>query len=338
MNASWQDFLRAAGARINDDLVTDFGDPDGERVAASDTTIVSPLVHLATLEVGGADAADFLHQQLTSDVRHLAADAAQYSAWCSAKGRMLASFLLFRNGPDFQLQLSADLRSAVAKRLQMFVLRSKVSVTDRSGDREIVGVAGPQAAAILQGVGLPVPARPMTSSTFASGTIICLDGSRFEIIIAGTAAPAVWDRLLASARPVGTTVWQWLEIRAGVPLITEPTKEEFVPQMADFEALGAVSFHKGCYPGQEIIARTQYLGKVKRHLYRAHSLAPMAAGDPIYSAASQPHACGMVANAAPAPAGGYDALAVVQESFADAGDLAVATAAGPRIELERVDR
>ena len=126
---------------------------------------------------------------------------------------------------------------------------------------------------------------------------------------------------------------QWLDIQAGIPLITAQTKEEFVPQMADFERLGAVSFHKGCYPGQEIIARTQYLGKVKRHLYRAHSASPMAAGNAIFSPANPDHPCGMVANAAPAPTGGYDALVVVQENFVAAGDLELASPGGPRIDL-----
>lgn len=338
MNASWQDFLGASGARIDQGLVIDFGDARTELLAARDATIVSPLTHLAMLEVSGADAAAFLHQQLTSDVKHLASEAVQHSAWCSAKGRMVASFLVVRVGPDYQLQLSADLLPAIARRLQMFVLRSKVRITDQTGGREIIGLSGAQAAAALQGAGLPVPAGALTASAFATGVVICLDSQRFQIVVAGDAAPAVWQHLLAHARPAGTRAWQWLEIHAGVPLISEQTKEEFVPQMAGFEQLGAVSFHKGCYPGQEIVARTQYLGKVKRHLYRAHSSAPMAAGNAIYSPENPQRPCGMVANAAPAPAGGYDALAIVQEGFVDAGDLEVAAPGGPRVDLVRVSR
>ena len=106
-----------------------------------------------------------------------------------------------------------------------------------------------------------------------------------------------------------------------MPLITEATKEAFIPQMANFDQLGGVSFNKGCYPGQEIVARTKYLGKVKRHLYRAHADVPMKAGDWLCSMDSPETACGMIANAAPSPDGGFDALAVIQESFVESGNL-----------------
>lgn len=337
MNASWQDFLCASGARITQDVVVDFGDAGTELLAARDATIVSPLTHLGLIEVGGADAASFLHQQLTSDVKHLADAAAQHSAWCSAKGRMLASFLVFRSGPNYQLQLSADLLPAIDKRLRMFVLRSKVSISDQSDCRQIIGVAGPRAEAALAAAGLPTPSAPLSGSIFAKGMVIRLDKQRFELVVATEAAAVLWQRLQPQARPVGTAVWQWLDIDAGVPLITNGTREEFVPQMANFERLGGVSFHKGCYPGQEVIARTQYLGKVKRHLYRAHSRSPMGAGTAIYSPANPEHPCGMVANAAAAPAGGFDALAIVQESFVSAADLQLGAPGGAAIDLQPME-
>ena len=338
MNASWLEFLGASGARIDQDLVADFGDPGAELLAAQEATIASPLAHLGVIEVSGADAASFLHQQLTSDIKHLADGAAQHSAWCSAKGRMLASFLVFRSGSAYQLQLSTDLLPAIAKRLRMFVLRSQVSVADQSDGRQIIGLSGPRAEAALHAADLPVPAGPLSCAAFAEGVVIAVDRERFEIVVATNAAAALWQRLLPTARPAGTRVWQWLDIEAGIPLITDRTKEEFVPQMANFERLGGVSFHKGCYPGQEVVARTQYLGKVKRHLYRAHSNSPMAAGMAIYSPSHPEHSCGMVTNAAPAPAGGYAALAIVQESFVAAADLQIAAPDGARIELQPIDR
>lgn len=336
MNLNWQDFLGGAGARIDRGLVTDFGDPAAELANASEATLVSPLTHLGLIEVAGPDAAAFLHNQLTSDVKHLASEMAQHSAWCSAKGRMLASFLLFHHGPDYRLQLSADLLPAIHKRLQMFVLRSRVKITDLSGTHPLIGLAGPQAEIALQSARLPVPPTPLSAAVFAEGVVIRLDSRRFEIVVSLGAAPGLWQELQSHARPVGTPVWQWLDIQAGLPLITEDTKEQFVPQMANFEQMGAVSFHKGCYPGQEIVARTQYLGKVKRHLYRAHSASPMAAGQAIYSPLHAEQPCGMVVNAAPAPAGGHDALAVVQESFVGAGALQLATAGGSQIDIEPV--
>ncbi|TLD44343.1 MAG: tRNA-modifying protein YgfZ [Accumulibacter sp.] len=336
MNANWQEFLRASGARIDQDQVTDFGDAAGELAAARDATIVAPLSHLGLLELNGPDAASFLHNQLTSDVRHLAEGSAQHSAWCSAKGRMLASFLLLHCGPDYVLQLSADLLPFIHKRLSMFVLRSRLSINDRSGEHQVIGVAGPQAESALRTAGLPVPAAPLTIAATGTGLVVRLDDRRFELIASLDATPDWWRQLQGQARPAGTAAWQWLDIQAGVPLITEQTKEEFVPQMAGLEQLGAVSFRKGCYPGQEIVARTQYLGKVKRHLYRAHCASPMTAGQTIHSAGSPQQPCGMVANAAPAPAGGHDALAIIQESFAAAGGLRLGNPGGAAIDVEPV--
>ena len=337
MNSIWQEILGPSSARFRNGLLADFGDAAAELAAARTATIVAPLTHLGVIEVTGPDAAAFLQNQLTSDVKHLAGDAAQYSAWCSAKGRMLASFLIFRMGPAYQLQLSADLLPTIDKRLRMFVLRSKVQITDVSAACALIGLAGPEMDAVLHGAGLPVPTTPRQTAAFAAGTVIRLDAGRCQIAVQREAAAALWQKLQAGARPVGTCAWQWLDICAGIPLISERTSEEFVPQMASFEQLDAVSFRKGCYPGQEVVARTQYLGKVKRHLYRAHATTIMAAGDAIYSPTNPQQPCGMVTNAAPAPDGGYDALVIVQETFFGAADLALASPAGARVELQALN-
>ena len=336
MNSNWQEFLGASGACFDNDLVVSFGDAVSELKAARDATIIAPLTHLALLECTGDEAKTFLHNQVTSDINHLGADAAQHSAWCSAKGRMLASFLLFRNGPDFQVQLSADLAPAIQKRLQMFVLRAKVRIADLTPRYELIGLSGVQAEAALQEAQLPIPQRTLDTLPFANGKVIRLDATRFEIIVRSETAADLWKKLATVARPAGTPAWQWLDIQAGIPLITKTTSEEFVPQMANFDQIGGVSFQKGCYPGQEIIARTQYLGKVKRHLYRISAAVPIVAGNPVYSPENPEHACGMVANAAATPEGDYIALAVIQEGFVDAGDLELGTPGGPRITTQPV--
>lgn len=336
MNASWQEFLGAAGARFDNGLPLDFGDAAGELLAARDATVLAPLAHLGLIECAGEEAKSFLHNQLTSDINHLATDAAQHSAWCSAKGRMLASFLLFRSGPDYRLQLSADLLPAILKRLQMFVLRAKVKIADASATHVLLGLSGPQAEAALRAAALPVPAKALETADIGAGKVIRLAGERFEIVVAGTAAGELWGKLAAQARPVGVPAWRWLDVQAGVPLISEATREEFVPQMANFEQIGGVSFHKGCYPGQEVVARTQYLGKVKRHLYRVRAAEALAAGTPFFSPENPEHACGMVVNAAPAPEGGYVALAVIQEGSAAAGDLQLGAPGGPRVDAQAV--
>ncbi|MFC5301135.1 YgfZ/GcvT domain-containing protein [Azospira restricta] len=319
MIPTWKEALGATGARFNDSRnpeVDSFGDAAGELAAARDATVVAPLTHLGVIRVGGEDAKSFLHNQLTSDINHLAADGAQHAAWCSAKGRMLASFVVWRDGGDYLLALSADLQAAIAKRLQMYVLRSKVTVADAG--LALLGLSGPQSPAALQAAGLPRP-EPMKSAAADGCAVIRIDDARQLIAVPAERAAAVWAALAGTARPVGLPAWRWLDIRAALPLISEATKEHFVPQMANFERIGGVSFHKGCYPGQEVVARTQYLGKVKRHLYRLRSDAAMAAGDELYSEAVPDQSCGMVVSAAASPAGGHEALAVVMELAADAG-------------------
>jgi folate-binding protein YgfZ len=341
----WQEFLVAAGARFNAKLVAgetgegseaieaievaDFGDVAGELLAAgegSTQTLLAPLTHLALVVCSGDDAGDFLHKQLTSDVRALAAGSAQPSAWCTAKGRMLANFLLLRDESGYVLRLSADLAETIAKRLRVYVMRSKVKVA-ADGGRVVLGLAGAQADAALAAAGLPQPAADLALAAFAGGWVLrrAANGqngqqSRYEIALDAALAPAVWQALATVARPVGNAVWRWLEIRAGWPQIGAATSEQFVPQMADFDRIGGVNFQKGCYPGQEIVARSRYLGQVKRHLYRVHAATPLGPGDTLWPATDveQPVGglgCGMIVDAAPAPAGGVDALAVIQEDF-----------------------
>ena len=310
MNAIWQDSLRVQGARIDEGQVRDFGDPEGELAAACEATVIAPLTQFCLIGCTGDDARKFLHAQLTSDVNHLEATGAQYSAWCSAKGRMLASLLLFRRGAEYLALLSTDLSEFLLKRLQIYVLRSKVSLADRSADYTLLGLAGPRAAVVLENAGLTAPATVRGVAEFADGAVIRLDEQRYLIL---AAAIHTWQKLSAVLPPVGAPVWQWLDIQAGIPWITAATREAFVPQMLDFDRIGGVSFHKGCYPGQEVVARARYLGKVKRHLYRTRAAAPLAAGGSIFPAATPDRACGQIVSAAAAPGGGYDALAVILE-------------------------
>lgn len=318
MTPSLKDALDAAGARFNDKRIDNFGDAGGELKVARDGTILAPLTHIGVIRVSGEEARSFLHNQLTSDINHLGADVVQHSAWCSAKGRMLASFIIWRDGNDFLLQLSEDLVPAMAKRLQMYVLRAKVKIFDESEAIIVLGVSGTGASAALKSASLPVP-EVMKSATFDDGQVVRIEEARFLVAVKAASAVALWQLLSATARPVGVPAWQWLDVQSALPLISEATKEHFVPQMANFERIGGVSFHKGCYPGQEIVARTQYLGKVKRHLYRLVCDQAMAAGDELFSVAAPDQASGMVVTGTASPAGGYEALAVLMESAAEAG-------------------
>lgn len=336
MNLDWQAFLTGAGA--NFDAATGepagFGDAPAELQAAQNATVLAPLLHLGLIDCAGEDAKAFLHNQLTSDINHLPADQAQHSSWCTAKGRMLASFLVWREDQAYRLALSADLVEAVAKRLKMFVLRAKVALADLSDSHALLGLSGPQAGDALAAANLPLPAQPLAATAAGEIRVIRLDERRFVIATPAAAAPDLWKKLVSVARPVGLPAWRWLDVQAALPLVTAATREEFVPQMADFEKIGGVSFHKGCYPGQEIVARTQYLGKVKRHLYRVSSQVPLKAGDDLYSPENPDQACGKIVSAAPAPAGGYAALAVIQSNFAATARLGALD--GPAVETAAV--
>lgn len=285
MNPNWRSFLESAEGVFDAETsaLLNFGDASAELLAASTQTVLVPLTHLALIEASGEEACTFLHNQVTSDINHLADTQAQHAGWCTAKGRMQASFLIWRTDTNYQLALAADLEEATLKRLQMFVLRSKVKLASLTASGLLLGLSGPQAEEALNDAGLPCPEATMTTLGVDGVTVIRMEKTRFIIKVSETRMPDVWQKLSVKARPAGVPAWRWLDVQAGYPLVTLATKEEFVPQMADFEKIGGVSFHKGCYPGQEVVARTQYLGKVKRHLFRLNSETPLVAGDVLYS-------------------------------------------------------
>jgi len=248
---------------------------------------------------------------------------------------MQASFLVWRQGEAYFLGLSADLQEATQKRLQMFVLRAKVKLAAQTDTTVMLGLSGPQAEEALADAGLPSPADAMATAVADGTTVIRLDAARFMIVAPESAMAALWQKLTLKARPAGVPAWRWLDIQSAFPLVTLATKEEFVPQMADFEKIGGVSFHKGCYPGQEIVARTQYLGKVKRHLHRLTSQQALKAGDVLHSPDNPDQSCGMVMTVAPSPTGGYEALAVVQSNFAE--NVRLGSLEGPSVKASAVN-
>jgi len=337
MSSDWLAFLLRRGARIEAGAARDFGDAAAELRAARDGAIIAPLTHLGLIACTGAEAQSFLHGQLSNDVKQLGPGRSEYAAYCSAKGRMLANMLLWRENEAYFLQLARSLLAPLQKRLGMFVLRAKVALADASAARPAFGLAGGAAAAALKEI---FPALPQQAHEFVhdtlKGTLIALPGARFQLVANPGAAEGLWDKLAASLQPVGAACWEWLEIRNGLPLIGAETQEQFVPQMANMELIGAVNFQKGCYPGQEIVARAQYLGQLKRRMVLAHVDAAVApqAGDSVFSSELEGQASGMVVNAQPAPGGGYDLLAVVQTSSIAQGTLHAGAAGGPALRLE----
>lgn len=337
MTSAWQEFLLERGARIECGSVGHFGDAAAELRAARDEGIVAPLAHLGLIACGGGDAQAFLHGQLSNDVRQLAPQQSEYAAYCSAKGRMLANFLVWRQDSTYYLELARALLPAVQKRLAMFVLRAKVTLSDVSDARPVLGLSGSAAARALRELfpALPRQAHDVVHDP-ANGTLIALPGARFQLVAELDAAKRLWHTLTAVLKPVGAPCWEWLEIRNGLPLITPATQEQFVPQMANMELIGAVNFHKGCYPGQEIVARTQYLGQLKRRMVLAHLAGEgePKPGDELFSSALEGQASGVVVNAQAAPDGGYDLLAVVQTANLGGAAVHFKSADGPILSLQ----
>lgn len=305
---------------LEGEFMTDFGDLTAELSAAqAGQAVVSPLLHYGVLGVFGEDATSFLQNQLTNDVAKLPVGAARHGAWCTAKGRMLVSFIVLKQETGFLLLLAKDLVEPIQKRLRMYVLRSKVLISALS-ETTALGFSAADLAQTLSPLGIAVPdlAEKMLGAADVDGTSwIRLDEQRVIVLADNAALATLWERLSNAAMPVGLSVWRWLDIQHGLPVITGATTELFVPQMVDYDALGGVSFNKGCYPGQEIVARTHYLGKVKRHLYRTHSTVELQAGQEIHSADVPDQNAAQVVSSAPSPDGGWDSLLVALETAAN---------------------
>jgi len=331
---SWLSFLASRGAQTGAAGVAHFGDPRAELAAARDGTIVADISHNALVAISGDDARAFLHGQFTNDVEALERGAAQWNGWCSAKGRLLATFLLVRHGGEYLVLLPAGIAPAFTKRLSMFVLRSRVKIAD-AGERFVrIGFAGQGAAATIARHWGRTPA-PMASVESGLGLAVALDERRFIVLATPERAPDVWNLLAEGATPAGAEAWDWMGMQAGVPTIVAATQDAFVPQMANFDLVGGVSFRKGCYPGQEIVARTQYRGILKRRMAMGHVDAPQAPapGDSVYSASFGEQVAGTVMQATRSPEGGYDLLVVAQIESLAARDLALGAPGGPRIEV-----
>jgi folate-binding Fe-S cluster repair protein YgfZ len=248
--SSWLEFLASRGAVLKDGRVASFGDAQAELAAARDATILCDLSHQALIEATGDDAAAFLHGQLTNDVESLAKDAAQWTGWCTPKGRLVASFFLVRLPDRFLLLLPTEIAESVRKRLSMFVLRSKVKLADAGASHVRLGIAGAAARSTIARVlgSAPEPMRALENENVVAAA---LDGERYVVFAPADRAPALWDALAQSAKPSGTDAWDWKSIRAGIPTVVGATQEAFVPQMANFDLIDAVSFRKGCYPDRK---------------------------------------------------------------------------------------
>ena len=324
MREEWAALRRSAAARQTD--------AQGELETAARDAVIADLSHCGLIAATGPEAQGFLHSQLTSDVLAVDATHSQLAAYLTPKGRALALFRIWRSADEFRLMLPRDLIEPTLRRLRMYVLRTKVELRDASDERVLLGWA-PAANAL--GAPLALPQAADEARGDADVTVVNLPGPRARYLFDATPAAAVglWEAL--RARPVGTPAWEWLEIEAGQPQVYSPTVESFIPQMLNLDRLNGVSFKKGCYPGQEIVARLRYLGQLKRRMTALHCTSEILPppGTPLYASAEAQQASGEVVRAARAPRGGVDMLAVVELSIRALPQLALGTPAGPACEF-----
>ncbi|MGN6389178.1 MAG: CAF17-like 4Fe-4S cluster assembly/insertion protein YgfZ [Burkholderiaceae bacterium] len=307
------------------------------RLPSSGTGFIAPLTDMGVIAITGDDAAAFLHNQLTNDVEHLGRDEARLAGYCSPKGRLLATLLLWRDGDAIRVALPRPLVEPIRKRLSMFVLRAKAKLTDASDECALIGIACPKAGDALSPHFGALPDAPLRMVVSDAGTLIRLhdapSGPRYLLAAPPDAGIAAWKALSQALPAADEAAWRLTEIHAGIPQVTAATQEQFVPQMVNYELIGGVNFRKGCYPGQEIVARSQYLGKLKRRMLPASVDAAATAGQEVFSEADAGQPCGMVVNAEQTGPGCSDCLVELKLAAVEAGAIRLGAADGPALRF-----
>ncbi|MDP3618649.1 MAG: folate-binding protein [Ramlibacter sp.] len=288
---------------------------------------IARLSHLGVIRAEGEDSASFLQGQLTNDFALMAPNEARLAAYCTPKGRMQASFIGFKlPGNDIVLVMSRDILAPTLKRLSMFVMRAKTKLRDATAEFDLYGLAGETVSKLA-----PDLKGPWSRVAVGEANVVGLypaDGTPRALWVAPAGSPAPAGAGLDEA------AWQLSEVRSGIATITAPLVEALVPQMLNYESVGGVNFKKGCYPGQEIVARSQFRGTLKRRAYLAQGESDMRAGDEVFHESDATQPCGIVAQAAARPGGGWDAIVSMQIAAAQQGALSVGKADGPAIRVE----
>ncbi len=280
------------------------------------------LTDWGVIRAQGEEARKFLHGQLTQDVEHLQPGTARLAGYCSAKGRLLATFVMWSPSADeVLLACSADLLPAVLKRLSMFVLRAKCKLVDASAELAVWGLAGPLPGAEWPAAAWQV-ALPAAGSWIRLPDALAADGSSVARCLGvGTAAPLV--------PALDAATWAGLEVQSGIARVVAATAEQFVPQMINLELVGGVNFQKGCYPGQEVVARSQYRGTLKRRAFVVEAAADLSPGQEVFHSADAEQPAGMVVLAGRAPGGTPVGLVELKIAALGSGTLHAGSAGGP---------
>ena len=307
----WNDFLQVNGAVIENDTVVSFGNAKLESEASLNKNIIANLSHFSPVEITGNDAESFLHGQFTGDIKSLDKDDYLLSAWCNPKGQVILNFYIFRYNNGFLLLVPDELCGKFIQRLKMYILRSEVEVNNKQNQIVSIGVNINDNAGILTEDLLT--GQPM--KRIVDYTCLRIDKNHLRMIFTGNIKniSMLWQELSVNLIPVGTQLWRMLDILSGIPWINEKSTEQFLPQYLNLDLLNGVSFDKGCYPGQEIIARLKFRGVAKHRLYLAsiqQDTAPLP-GDNL-SLVNEDRNAGNIINVQPHPEYGFIFLAVAE--------------------------
>lgn len=322
MNQQWKKHLIENGAEFEGDVLVSYGNPERERRIPPQGDIICDLSQMGLISVSGEDATAFLQNQFTNDITHVTDEKGQLSAWCNPKGRVLATFVIHKNNGTYYLSLAADLVEFVLKRLRMYVLMSKVVLEDVSQSVIRFGASGEHIeedwGLCCQEKGLPKQDYDVVSSAHLS--VMRIPGSvpRFEIFGEYAEALELWQKLNVRAAPINVEGWVYQNIAAGVPHVSEASMEAWIPQMLNLQIIDGVNFKKGCFPGQEVVARLKYLGKNKRRIFRmTFATDKLPAIGTVIVTADKGEDAGKVLNAVINPDGELELLAVLKIAEAD---------------------
>ncbi|MEX0373784.1 CAF17-like 4Fe-4S cluster assembly/insertion protein YgfZ [Spiribacter pallidus] len=299
--------------------------PAALELACTDSGVVCPLPGTGVLHVAGEDAGTFLQNQLTQSITDMATTETRLAAWCNPKGRTRAVFRVIPSDTGWVLMADAELIRAIQPTLQMFVLRARVALTDLSDEEGLLGLAGPSAETLLTETAGSLPRAVNTMVRAGDLHIVALPaptGLRYAVLGPLTQIGALWSRYREALTAGNEAFWQLLDIRSGLPAIDTHTRETFIPTMLNLDALGGIRYDKGCYPGQEVVARLHYRGQLKRQMYRLalEDAAPDPGAAVVDSDGSE---AGTVVAAAPAAEDRVECLAVLRIDRANAGQLTV---------------
>lgn len=330
MNNDWKEYLQNKSSPIIDSAT--------DNKKAETTTILCDLSQYSTIVIAGDDASSFMQGQFTNDVNNVNDDTSQLNGFCNKKGRMVANFRLFTHQGNYFLSIHNSLVENSISHLQNYVLRSHVAIQDISEQLIHLGISGDHAIELLSPFIDNISEEIDSVSHNEDYIALRVAGTtpRYEIFCSLEHAKALWEKVSAQAEVVNSSSWDYLNILAGTPFIDINTSEEFVPQMANMELINGVSFSKGCFTGQEIVARMHYLGKLKKRTFKIHidTEEKPNTGDKLFAEnARAGQNTGAILQLEKNPESGYDALAVIQIADTESA-LFLNDANGPAVTVK----